>query len=59
MASEFQDLRRIAKTMTEITARFREMALMVPQYVVDKEMKKTRYHNMLREDIQKFSRVSA
>ncbi|XP_052625749.1 uncharacterized protein LOC128132809 [Lactuca sativa] len=30
------------------------MALLVPKYVVDEEMKKSRYHEMLRSDIRKF-----
>ena len=40
--------------MAEITAKFRERALLVPQYVVDEEMKKTRYHSMLRYDMCEF-----
>ena len=40
--------------MAKITARFRERALLVPQYVVDKEMKKARYHEALRSDIREF-----
>ena len=33
---------------------FRERALLVLQYVVDEDMKKVRYHEMLRSDIQQF-----
>lgn len=40
--------------MVEITTRFREKAMLVPQYVVDEEMKKTRYHDMLRAYIREF-----
>lgn len=36
-------------TVAEITATFRERALMYPQYVADWEIKKTGYHDMLRE----------
>ena len=40
--------------MAEITAKFRERALLVPQYATDEEMKKARYHEMLRSDIRQF-----
>ena len=33
---------------------FRERALLFPQYVADEEMKKARYHEMLRSDIRQF-----
>lgn len=33
---------------------FRERALLDPQYVADEEMKKARYHEMLRSDIRQF-----
>ena len=33
---------------------FHEKALLVPQYVVDEEMKKARYHEILRSDIRQF-----
>ena len=42
------------ETVAEITAKFRERALLVPQYVTDEEMKKARYHEMLRADIREF-----
>lgn len=45
--------------MVEITANFRKRDLLVPQYVVDKEMKKTRYHDMLRDSIQEFVILSS
>ena len=40
LARKFQDLRQTTETVAEITAKFRERALLVPQYVVDEEMKK-------------------
>ena len=40
--------------MAEITAKFRERALLVPQYATDEEMKKTKYHDMWRDDIREF-----
>ena len=40
--------------VVEITAMFRDRVLLVPQYVADEEMKKSRYHKMLRSDIRKF-----
>lgn len=54
LVREFQDLRQIIETMVEITAIFRERALLVPQYVADEDMKKARYHEMLRSDIRQF-----
>lgn len=33
---------------------FREKDLLIPQYMADKEMKKSRYHEMLRSDIHQF-----
>ena len=40
--------------MAEITAKFRERSLLVPQYAANEKMGKTRYHDMLREDIKEF-----
>ena len=40
--------------MAQIIAKFRERALLVMQYAVDKEIKKVRYHDMLRDDIREF-----
>ena len=51
---EFQDLQQTTEIVVEITAKFRERALLVPQYVANEEMKKTRYHSMLRDDIHDF-----
>ena len=42
LVREFQDLQQTTKTVTEITAKFRESSLLVPRYVVDQEMKKAR-----------------
>ena len=33
---------------------FRERALLVPLYMADEDMKKARYHDMLRSDIRQF-----
>ena len=52
LAREFQDLQQTTETVMEITAKFRERALLVLQYVADEEMKKARYHEMLRSDIR-------
>ena len=54
LAREFQDLTQTTETVAEITAKFRERALLVPQYAADEEMKKARYHEMLRSDIRMF-----
>ena len=40
LAREFQDLRQMTEMVMEITAMFRERALLVPQYLADKEKKK-------------------
>ena len=44
--------------MAEITAKFQERALLVLQYAADEEMKKVRYHDMLRDDIREFVSIS-
>ena len=54
LVREFQDLHKTTETMTEITAKFRERAFLVLQYVADEEMKKVRYHDMLRDNIREF-----
>ena len=54
LVSEFLDMRQTTETVAEITAKFRERSLLVPQYAGDEEMKKTGYHDMLRADIQKY-----
>ena len=45
------DLQQTTETMTEITAMFRERALLILKYVADEEMKKARYQDMLQSDI--------
>ena len=40
--------------MAEITAKFRERALLVPQYVVYEDTRKMKYYDMLRHDIREF-----
>ena len=51
-AREFQDLHQTIETVAEITAMFKERALLAPQYVADEEMKKAWYHEMMRSDIR-------
>ena len=58
LAREFQDLHQTTETMAEITTKFQERALLVPQYAADKEMKKVRYHDMLQDDMRKFVSIS-
>ena len=53
LAREFLDIRQTPETVTEITAKFRERALL-PQYAADEEMRKPCYHDMLRSDIREF-----
>jgi len=38
---------------------FRDRALFVQQYVADEEIKKARYHEMLRSDIRQFMSQSS
>ena len=38
----------------ETIAKFKERDFLVPQYTADEEMRKTRYHDMLRDDIHEF-----
>ena len=47
LAREFQDHTQTTDTVAEITSKFRERALLVPQYAADEKMKKARYHEML------------
>lgn len=56
---EFQNLRQTTKIVMEITVKFKERALLVPQYVMDEEMKKTSFHDMLHDDIQEFVSLSS
>lgn len=50
----FQDIRKTTKMVAEISAQFMERSLLILKYTMDKEMKKTRYHSMLRNDIREF-----
>ena len=52
-------MRQKTESVAQITAMFRERALLVPQYVGDEEMRKSRYHDMLRADIPKHVSYSA
>ena len=52
-------MRQTIESVAEITAKFRERALLVPQYAGDEEMRKTRYHYMLRADIREHVSYSA
>ncbi|CAH1431387.1 unnamed protein product [Lactuca virosa] len=54
LAREFQDLQQTTETVAKITTKFRERALLATQYAEDEEMKKARYHDMLRSDIRQF-----
>ena len=47
------------ETVMEITAKFREKALLVPQYAGDEDMSRNRYHDMLRADIREYVSFSA
>ena len=44
----FRTIAKLLIWLAEITAIFRERALLVPQCVADEEMKKERYHNIVR-----------
>nr|KAJ0216168.1 hypothetical protein LSAT_V11C300131450 [Lactuca sativa] len=52
LAREFLDMRQTTESVAEITAKFWERALLVPQYAGDDEMQRTRYHDMLRAEIR-------
>lgn len=54
LATEYQDLRQTIETVAEIIAMFRWRALLALRYVADKEMKKVRYHDMLKDEIWEF-----
>ena len=59
LSRESPDLCQTTETMAEITAMFKEMDLLVMQYVIDEEMKKNIYQDMLRDDIQEFVSISS
>ena len=58
LTMEFQELRQTTKTVEEIIAKFRERVMLVPHYVADEEINKTRYHDLLRDDIKDFMSFS-
>ena len=59
LARKFLDMRQTTETVAEITAKFWERALLVPQYAGDEVMKRTHYHDMLRADIREHVCFSA
>ena len=59
LAKEFQDLLQTTQSVAEVPAKFQERALMVPQYAADTKMKKERYHDILRDVIMKFVRLTS
>ena len=59
VARVFLDMRQTTESVAEITAKFRERASLVPQYAGDDEMRKNKYHDMLRDDIRKHVSYSA
>ena len=54
LAREFQDLRQTIETLAVITAKFRDIVLLVPQYAANEVMRKMRYHDMLIDDSREF-----
>ena len=54
MVREFHDLQRTTETVAEITAKFQERALLIPQYAADEDLRRTLYYSMLREEIREF-----
>ena len=59
LAREFLNMRQTTETVAEITAKFRERPLLVPQYLGYEEIRKTHYHDMLRADIREHVSYSA
>ena len=54
MVKKFLDMRKMTETVAEITTKFQECDLLVPQYVVEDEMRNTRYHDTLRSNIREY-----
>ena len=54
MARELQDLHQTTETVADITTIFWERELLLPQYAAEEEIKKVRYHEILRSDIRQF-----
>ena len=52
LAREFQDLLQTTEFVAEITTMFHERDFLVPHYVAQEEIKKARYHDMLKHEIQ-------
>lgn len=59
LAKKFQDLRQTTEIVAEITTIFRERALLISQYTTKEEIKNTRYHDMLRDEIREFVSMSS
>ena len=53
LAREFLDLHQTTKTVAKITVKFRDRALLIPQYASDEDMKKVRCY-----DIRDFVSIS-
>ena len=47
-------MRLTTELVGEITTKFKERTLLVPQYASDEGMKKSQYYDMLRADIWKY-----
>jgi len=45
-------LHQTIEIVVEITAKFRERDLLIPQYAIDEYMRRKQYHPMLRDDIR-------
>ena len=41
LVREFHDLQQTTETVAEITTKFRERSLIIPQYATDEEMRRT------------------
>ena len=54
LVGEFHELQQTTETLAEITTKFQERALLIPQYATDEDMRRTRYRSMLRDDIREF-----
>lgn len=59
LAWEYLMLEQSSETMVEIATKFRERALFCPQYVAIQDMRKTRYHDMLRAEIRELMNIAS
>nr|KAJ0192258.1 hypothetical protein LSAT_V11C800444800 [Lactuca sativa] len=59
LTSFYPEGSKTTETVAEITAKYRERALLVPQYAGDEDMRRTRYHDMLRVNIREHVSFSA